>query len=376
VYPQAQTTLQIYQSQLAQLDSRLAKEQSAQKRFDRAVKWVAQALEATNNARNFQQYQQAKAQWEDIQTELKTLPSGLLITERVQAQLTQAQDKIQVVQAHIARLIAEAKQPESKTNRSSQVQTAIAQGKPLPVSKPPSQPLVASNPVISNPVISRPNVTKVSPKPQTPVNLGIKVTSPSSIIPLKPQPSNSRSLVSQEQTTSNIYYPTTTNREELSSYANDIAAGLLIAHQNGTVRYGSIRYKQVQSAMRELRRGKSLSEAAKTAKVQPSLLRQLIDWGDERHTGGDLTAFAPETQRDTSIRQANEITAGLLMAHQKGQIKYGSLRYKQVQTAIRELRRGKTLEEAARTSKVPMSVLKQLLGSFQSFQLSRDFQSE
>lgn len=69
-----------------------------------------------------------------------------------------------------------------------------------------------------------------------------------------------------------------------------------------------------------------------------------------------------ETPRDQAIRLANDLSIGLVIAHQKRQIKYGTGTYRQVQTAIRSLRRGTslTLEQASRRANLESSVLNQV----------------
>jgi hypothetical protein len=64
--------------------------------------------------------------------------------------------------------------------------------------------------------------------------------------------------------------------------------------------------------------------------------------------------------QDVAIRYANDIAYGLIIADEKGEINYGTRNYKKVQTAINRLRRGETLEEAARLSQISSEVLVQL----------------
>jgi hypothetical protein len=64
--------------------------------------------------------------------------------------------------------------------------------------------------------------------------------------------------------------------------------------------------------------------------------------------------------QDVTIRYANDIAYGLIIADEKGEINYGTRNYKKVQTAINCLRRGETLEEAARLSQISSEVLIQL----------------
>ncbi|WP_107667257.1 hypothetical protein [Cyanothece sp. BG0011] len=72
-----------------------------------------------------------------------------------------------------------------------------------------------------------------------------------------------------------------------------------------------------------------------------------------------------ETKRrlaqEISIQIANDIAYGLVVAHDKKQIGYGTKMYRKVQTAINLLRRGAGLNGASRRSGVPRSVLDQLM---------------
>jgi hypothetical protein len=67
-----------------------------------------------------------------------------------------------------------------------------------------------------------------------------------------------------------------------------------------------------------------------------------------------------DVHQDVAIRYANDIAYGLIIADEKGEINYGTRNYKKVQTAINRLRRGETLEEAARLSQISSEVLKRL----------------
>jgi serine/threonine protein kinase len=68
-----------------------------------------------------------------------------------------------------------------------------------------------------------------------------------------------------------------------------------------------------------------------------------------------------QSERDIAIAYANDIAYGLVIAGQRGEINYRTRMYRKAQNTIRWLRRGKTLEEAARLSNVPMSVVEQLV---------------
>jgi hypothetical protein len=61
------------------------------------------------------------------------------------------------------------------------------------------------------------------------------------------------------------------------------------------------------------------------------------------------------------ISYANDISAGLLVAGNKGQINYGTTSYRRVQTAIVLLRQGEDMENAARRAKISLETLQQLI---------------
>lgn len=70
-----------------------------------------------------------------------------------------------------------------------------------------------------------------------------------------------------------------------------------------------------------------------------------------------------------SIEQATAIVAGLQQARQKGQINYGTTTWKEVQSVVKLLRRGKLKQEAAQEVGVPLKLIDQLLvwGSSSTF---------
>ncbi len=64
--------------------------------------------------------------------------------------------------------------------------------------------------------------------------------------------------------------------------ANDIAYGLVIAHDKQQIRYGTKMYRKVQTAINLLRRGAGLNGASRRSGVPRSTLDQLMKWGQER----------------------------------------------------------------------------------------------
>ncbi|MEM8780010.1 MAG: hypothetical protein AAGF26_14285 [Cyanobacteria bacterium P01_G01_bin.49] len=64
--------------------------------------------------------------------------------------------------------------------------------------------------------------------------------------------------------------------------ANDIAYGLIIAHEQEQIRYGTRMYRQVQTAINLLRRGAGLDGASRRSGVSRPVLDQLMKWGQQR----------------------------------------------------------------------------------------------
>ena len=161
-------------------------------------------------------------------------------------------------------------------------------------------------------------------------------------------------------------------------YANDISEGLQIADARGTIKRYSRGYYRVQTAIRVLRKGESLEKAAAQSRMSPDTLQELIEFGQNQpniigvnetilHANSLKASLSKknskivESPREQSIRFANDIRAGLLVADKNGQLKYRTRNYYRVQTAIRALRKGKTLSEAAQQSGIKLSVLDQLV---------------
>ncbi|MGK7942466.1 MAG: hypothetical protein AB4062_20365 [Crocosphaera sp.] len=64
--------------------------------------------------------------------------------------------------------------------------------------------------------------------------------------------------------------------------ANDIAYGLVIAHDKRQIRYGTTMYRKVQTAINLLRRGAGLNGASRRSGVPRPVLDQLMKWGQQR----------------------------------------------------------------------------------------------
>ncbi|WP_013322394.1 hypothetical protein [Gloeothece verrucosa] len=65
-------------------------------------------------------------------------------------------------------------------------------------------------------------------------------------------------------------------------YANNVAYGLAIAADAGHINPNTRMYNQVQTAIALLRKGETKEEAIRKAKVPPSVMNQLMKWGEDR----------------------------------------------------------------------------------------------
>jgi hypothetical protein len=86
-----------------------------------------------------------------------------------------------------------------------------------------------------------------------------------------------------------------------------------------------------------------------------------------------------DSKKEELIRYANDISAGLLVAGDKGHINHGTTNYRRVQTAIALLRKGEDMENAARRAQISLDTLQQLIkwgenrpGSFTSASTAHD----
>mgnify|MGYP002778955351 FL=1 len=83
------------------------------------------------------------------------------------------------------------------------------------------------------------------------------------------------------------------------SHANDIVAGLMVADEKGQINHGTKTYRKVQTAIRALRSGKDINDAARLANLTPSVLNQLIKWGENRP--GSLSELSEISQASPNV---------------------------------------------------------------------------
>ncbi len=84
--------------------------------------------------------------------------------------------------------------------------------------------------------------------------------------------------------------------------------------------------------------------------------------GQLRPLPSPIVAPKATTPLDPSIRLANDLAAGLIVAQQRNEINYRTMNYRKVQTAIKSLRKGSSdnLEQAASRAQIESSVLAQV----------------
>jgi hypothetical protein len=96
-------------------------------------------------------------------------------------------------------------------------------------------------------------------------------------------------------------------------------------------------------------------------------------------TNTERTYALIDSKKEELIGYANDISAGLLVAGNKGHINHGTTNYRRVQTAIALLRKGEDIEDAARRAQISLNTLQQLIkwgenrpGSFTSASTAGD----
>jgi hypothetical protein len=96
-------------------------------------------------------------------------------------------------------------------------------------------------------------------------------------------------------------------------------------------------------------------------------------------TNPEPTYALIDSKKEELIGYANDISAGLLVAGNKGHINHGTTNYRRVQTAIALLRKGEDIEDAARRAQISRDTLQQLIkwgenrpGSFTSASTAGD----
>jgi hypothetical protein len=142
--------------------------------------------------------------------------------------------------------------------------------------------------------------------------------------------------------------------------ANTLVRGLLVANRTGEIGYGASLSYRIQTVVRGLRRGESLSVASRYARVPQPVLAHLLNLGqhDDKTTLADISRA---TDVLLSHTLANALVRGLVVANRTGEIGYGAPLSYQVQDIVRILRRGKPLTLARTRARVSNPVVDRLL---------------
>ncbi len=122
------------------------------------------------------------------------------------------------------------------------------------------------------------------------------------------EPSNwpPRVYPSVQSRPSSVYRPSTnlsSAYQQSVEQANDVVNGLVVANNSGQIKPNSQTWNKVQDAVANLRRGRSLADAASQSHVSLSLLTNLIAWGQ----GNRLPAVNGSGQKQGSAWGSNDI---------------------------------------------------------------------
>jgi serine/threonine-protein kinase len=124
IFSQSQQTLKNYQASFQQLDTKIAKEQQAEQQLKQAETLIAQAIKTTEAAQTITQHQQAKTEWDKVQTHLTTIPTDVIVATQVKTHLENSKSKAQEIQTKIEQQVQEAQrrqqaaQPRTVPSRS------------------------------------------------------------------------------------------------------------------------------------------------------------------------------------------------------------------------------------------------------------------
>lgn len=152
-----------------------------------------------------------------------------------------------------------------------------------------------------------------------------------------------------------------------SERINLLKQGLAVARQKlkPTTR-NQLLFNRFQLFISQLESGAEEEDARQHYFISANAVRLIADFGQEQKVLAikeqeNNTSVTKNEEPPNSRQMANDIVRGLIVAANKKQINYGTTTYRQVQSAIRALRREKTLVEAAHMAKLKLSLLEQLL---------------
>jgi serine/threonine protein kinase len=142
VAPQAQQTLQNYQSQFKRIDTEVSQEQQAEQQLKQVETSLKQATQATATAKTIKEQQQAKALWNKAQQQLKAIPKDVLIASQVQAKINDSTAKAKDLQTKIDRQIKLAQIQQLAKQRAAQVSRTSSSSTRVRSSSAPVTPRV------------------------------------------------------------------------------------------------------------------------------------------------------------------------------------------------------------------------------------------
>jgi serine/threonine-protein kinase len=290
VYPEARKVLREYQGYLHQIQIKLTQEDRVEKQLATIDQLSGEATQRSDTANTLPQYQKAKAEWQKVQQRLQSIPSDAFVKDKVQLQLAEANNKIRAIQAEIEQRSVQTEQKIEKVAQQAREQRlALLQSREQPTSpsleqNSPGVPSATRSPTPSNvnsPVKPPTNNRTAQTSHPTPATEKQQTAIP--VNPSPTQPTNNSVPPEEKQATIlriNAYVES--DRDISIRHANELAYGLAIAGQKGQINYGTRMYRKVQNTIRWLRRGKSVEEATTLSKVPPSIVQQLIAWGQTR----------------------------------------------------------------------------------------------
>lgn len=146
----------------------------------------------------------------------------------------------------------------------------------------------------------------------------------------------------------------TSHRQESTNSEGQASLSAEIAQEYGNKRTPTLAFTLSQQADREV--------ADMLLYDSSEFLSALPRPGQLRPLPSPIVAPKATTPLDPSIRLANDLAAGLIVAQQRNEINYRTMNYRKVQTAIKSLRKGSSdnLEQAASRAQIESSVLAQV----------------
>lgn len=278
IYPESRQAIRDYQNLLDIIQDKLAKENQAEQQLTAIDRLTHEATRNTDTADTIVQYQKAKAEWEKVQRQLQTVPSDASVSDRVKEQLAQANRQIKTLQSEIEQQVTQAEKRLEKVTQQAKTQSvdnlnmqSRQEATAAPWQAPP-QTIPRPATITPPPAKLTVPVRKSEPRPAPTVvtqPTPIPVSSPEPVVD-ETTPKISRTVSPQTQSDISI------------GYANDLVYGLAIAARKKQINYGTRTYRQVQTAVRLLRRGQTLEEAVKRSQVPMATIEQLLAWGQNR----------------------------------------------------------------------------------------------